>query len=188
MVANGSLRRSEQRGGTGRVVAPAGTPPDPLLTLSKPAPGLHANPAAANMVLDDQLGELDQLDQAALRAGWVDLFGRPPPRGLSRRLLLYALSYDAQARAYGGLKPFLRRRLLQAGRGPESAEPTPAKRKLRGAPPPGSRLVREWRGRNHAVEVLENGFVYEGRQYRSLSEVARAITGARWSGPRFFGL
>lgn len=56
------------------------------------------------------------------------------------------------------------------------------------SPPPGTRLVREWNGRNHTVEVLEQGFLCDGQRYRSLSAVARAITGARWSGPRFFGL
>jgi hypothetical protein len=62
------------------------------------------------------------------------------------------------------------------------------RRKQAGALTPGSRLVREWHGRSHTVEVGDNGFLYAGRRYRSLSEVARAITGARWSGPRFFGL
>jgi hypothetical protein len=137
---------------------------------------------------EDRLAEITRLDQATLRAGWTELFGRPPPKGMSRRLLQYALAYDAQAGTYGGLRPATRRKLLQSiGQQPNSQKMAP-KRKLRGIPPPGSRLVREWHGRSHSVEVLNDGFRHAGRQYRSLSEVARAITGARWSGPRFFGL
>ena len=69
-----------------------------------------------------------------------------------------------------------------------SSRLTSVTRKARTALAPGSRLVREWQGRPHTIEVLEDGFLYVGRRYRSLSEIARAITGARWSGPRFFGL
>jgi hypothetical protein len=140
---------------------------------------------------DDALQRIDEiarLDTAALHAAWAALFGRPPPKGLSRRLLEYAASYHAQAKIHGGLMPAVRRRLLQAaGRQPGSADGA-LRRKRPGALTLGSRLVREWHGGCHTVEVAEHGFLYGGRQYRSLSEVARAITGARWSGPRFFGL
>lgn len=137
---------------------------------------------------DDRLAEFSRLDMSTLQAAWVDMFERRPPKGTSRRLLEYAAAYRAQAKAQGGLKPIIRRKLLQAAPGPCS----PAHRAPRGGRPgglfPGSRLAREWHGRNHTVEVAERGFLYAGQRYRSLSEVARAITAARWSGPRFFGL
>jgi len=107
---------------------------------------------------------------------------------LSRRLLEYAASYQAQARVYGGLKPAVRRRLLQTAASQPGSADGALHRKRPGILTPGTRLVREWHGRSHTVEVAENGFLYAGRRYRSLSEVAAAITGARWSGRRFFGL
>ena len=165
--------RSAQRQDTGHVAAVAGVPPEPGSALGEPASELQ--------------GGLPAL-RTALRSGWAELFGRPPSRGISRRLLLYALSHDAQAKAHGGLKPSVRRKLLQVGTMPKLPEPEAGRRKLRTSPPPGSRLVRQWHGQSHSVEILTDGFLYMGRQYRSLSEVARAITGARWSGPRFFGL
>jgi hypothetical protein len=133
---------------------------------------------------DDPVAGIGRLDLPALRDAWAGLFGRPPPKGLSRRLLEYAAAYHVQAQMHGGLKPALRRKLLQAAR------PSPAGRSPRQGRPlaPGSRLVRDWHGRCHTVEIVEHGFLYAGRRYRSLSEVARVITGARWSGPRFFGL
>lgn len=142
----------------------------------------------AGRTLEDRLAEIAQLDASVLAAAWVTLFGRPPPKGLSRRLLHYAAAYQAQAKLSGGLTPAARRQLLHAARTrPGSADGT-LRRKRPGALSPGSRLVREWHGRCHTVEVTERGFLYAGRRYRSLSEVARTITGARWSGPRFFGL
>jgi hypothetical protein len=138
--------------------------------------------------LEKPLAEIPQLDMDALRQAWADRFGRPPPKTLSRRLLELAAAYDTQAKVYGGLKPAIRRKLLQAA--PTKPDPTAgaSHRKTRATLRPGSRLVREWHGRSHTVEVAETGFLYAGRRYRSLSEIARAITGARWSGPRFFGL
>jgi hypothetical protein len=135
----------------------------------------------------DRLAEVAQLDGRALRAAWAALFGRVPPESLSRRLLEYAASYHAQAKIYGGLKPALRRRLVQAAR-PRATDGPPLPRKPARVLTPGSRLVREWHGRSYTVEVAQNGFLYAGRHYRSLSEVAWVITGAQWSGPRFFGL
>jgi hypothetical protein len=138
--------------------------------------------------LEDRLAEIARLDEPALRLAWESMFGRPPPRGLSRRLLEHAAAYNAQARIHGGLKPSARRQLLRAARTQPGKPDGPPRQTRRSAPPPGSRLIREWQGRPHTVEVTEHGFLYAGRRYRSLSEIARTITGARWSGPRFFGL
>lgn len=118
---------------------------------------------------------------------WTAVHGHPPPKGLSRRLLEYAAAYHLQAKALGGLKPAVRRKLLAvANRKPGAV--TIAQTNSQKTLAPGSRLVREWQGRSHTVEVLEQGFLCGGRHYSSLSEIARTITGARWSGPRFFGL
>jgi hypothetical protein len=138
--------------------------------------------------LDDNLAQMAQLDVPTLRANWASLFGRPPPKGIGRRLLELAAAYQAQEKIHGGLKIPVRRKLLQATRTKLKEGSEPLARSRSTALSEGSRLVREWHGRSHTVEVAADGFMYAGRRYRSLSEVARAITGARWSGPRFFGL
>ena len=154
----------------------------------------HGNPMAitASICSESQLeAALEELPHAPLEALqhlWARRYGRPPPRTLSRRLLELAAAYNLQARFYGDLKPALRRKLLQmasAGRGESDGRKPRVPKSL---PSPGSRLVREWHGRTHTVEVTDRGYLYGGRQFRSLSEIAREITGARWSGPRFFGL
>ncbi len=118
---------------------------------------------------------------------WIKAHKGLPPKGISRRLLAYSAAYHQQARAFGGLKPATRRKLRQIAASPTDGESPTNRQGQRQRLPPGSRLVRDWQGRTHTVEVLESGFLYDGRHYRSLSEVARVITGARWSGPRFFG-
>jgi DUF2924 family protein len=143
---------------------------------------------AARLRPSERMSDIARLDAPALRAAWATLFGRPPPKSLSRRLLEYAASYLMQAKIHGGLKPAVRRRLLQAAGSRPGRADGALRRKRPGALTPGSRLVREWQGRCHTVEVAEDGFLYAGRHYRSLSAVARTITGARWSGPRFFAL
>jgi hypothetical protein len=125
---------------------------------------------------------------SALRAAWAGLFGRPAPKSISRRLLEHAAAYALQAKVHGNLKPAVRRKLLQAAQPQRDSTHGAPRRKQREVLSVGSRLVREWQGRSHTVEVAEGGFLYAGKRYRSLSQVARAITGARWSGPRFFGL
>ncbi len=113
------------------------------------------------------------------------IYRRPPPKGLSRRLLEYAAAYQVQSRAYGGLRPSVRRKLGQRlGGGKEHA----VVQENATALTPGTRLMREWHGRTYRVDVLDDGFLCDGKHYRSLSQIACAITGARWSGPRFFGL
>jgi hypothetical protein len=145
-------------------------------------------PNRSNRTLEEQLAEIPKLDASALSAGWTALFGRPPPANLSKRLLEHAAAYHAQAKVHGGLSNGPRRKLIDAGRRKTSANDKYSEPKRRSAMTPGSRLVREWHGRSHTVEVAERGFLYAGQRYRSLSAVARIITGSRWSGPRFFGL
>lgn len=125
--------------------------------------------------LEDELAGLGTLDLAGLRAFWLARWGRPP-KLRSRELLRLSIAWRLQTAAYGDLDGETRRRLRQ------SSLPAPP------APPPGSRLTREFRGVLHQVELTQDGCVYAGQRYRSLSEVARTITGTRWNGPRFFGL
>jgi hypothetical protein len=136
--------------------------------------------------VEQRLAEIETYDSKALRAEWLKLYGCPAPKRVRRDLLLRAVAYRIQELAFGGLKPATLRKLKklaeQARSGP-LAPPSPGT-SLR----PGTRLLREWNGETHQVEVVEKGFLWRGRRYPSLSAVARAITGARWSGPRFFGL
>ncbi len=137
----------------------------------------------------EKLAAISDLPRAELIELWTAAYNRPPPKGLSRRLLEYAAAYYVQTQAYGGPSPALRRtlrRLVASNRRDKSAS-TP-RNVVSKTLPPGTRLLREWHGRPYTVEVLETGFLCDGQRYQSLSEVARAITGARWSGPRFFWL
>lgn len=135
-----------------------------------------------------QIAVLKGLDSAALRARWGETFSRPPPKKMSRDMLLRALAYHVQEQAFGGLSKAARRRLaaLAEPKGKDSNPSKPAPTVAR--PRPGTRLIREWRGVVHQVTVLEKGFDYQGERYTSLSQIARLITGTRWSGPKFFGL
>src|ERR1700730_6482002 len=132
------------------------------------------------------LVRLSEVTIFELRGEWRRLHRMPPPMRLSRDLLIRGIIYQLQERAYGGLSKAIARKLEQAAAGPPSrgaAKPTPSV-SLR----PGTRLVREWRGVTHTALIHAYGIEWRGQRYRSLSVVARKITGARWSGPRFFGL
>jgi hypothetical protein len=121
-----------------------------------------------------------------LKERWRTLYGTEPPPRISEDLLRRAIAYRLQERSLGGLKPSTRRllrRVAEEARPRHSTSATPAPR-LR----PGAVLIREWRGTSHQVTVLEDGVLFRGKRHRSLSEVAREITGNRWSGPLFFGL
>jgi hypothetical protein len=128
--------------------------------------------------LEDQLAELETLAKGDLKDRWAKLTGRPVPR-VSMKLLRLALAYEIQAKALGGLSRKVRQRLDQA------AAATTETRDVR----PGMRLAREFGGKVHVVTIGEAGeILWNEREWGSLSEVARAITGTRWSGPAFFGL
>lgn len=125
------------------------------------------------------LPELETMDRVALCAAWTEMFGTAVPRGLSRALLQRFLATELQSRRLGGLsKPVMK--ILSAD--PDAAAAKSSRLKS------GGRLLREWNGVTHAVEVTAAGYIWNGATYRSLSAIARAITGAHWSGPRFFGL
>ncbi len=123
---------------------------------------------------------------AALRQAWERLYGRAAPGALSPDFLRRDTAYRQQADQHGGLSAEARRRLADVASGDPARVPQP-----RTATPrikPGSTLLREWHGRTYTVLALDQGFEMAGQRFVSLSEVARHITGAHWSGPRFFGL
>lgn len=132
-----------------------------------------------------EIARLEILEIDELREEWRRLHQTPPPKRLSRDILLRGVSYKLQENAFGGFsKGTLRKLHGSTTSGLSSAE----KSRPRVSFKPGTRLVREWRGFTHTVVILTNGVEWRGQRYRSLSVVAREITGAHWSGPRFFGL
>ncbi len=136
--------------------------------------------------LEGKVAALAGLPRPGLIDRWQALYGASPPKGLSRRLLILAIAYRMQAKRYGGMTSAVRRRLRMAGRNDAARRETTTN----GAPQvaPGTRLIREWNGVTHVVDAVDGGVIWQGVRYGSLSAVARAITGARWSGPRFFGV
>jgi hypothetical protein len=144
-----------------------------------------AKTADVKSPLSDRLAVLPTLSLGDLRLEWRRLFRTEPPR-MSRDIMIRAIAYRLQEIAHGGLSKVTQRRLMTLSNQLETAgRITP----LTGPRiKPGSRLVREWRGRTHTVCVTDDGFAFQGKTYRSLTKIARDITGAQWSGPRFFGL
>jgi hypothetical protein len=120
-----------------------------------------------------------------LRLAWRQLHRTGPPLGLSRDLLMRALAHQLQERTHGGASRALRRRMQsltgEFEKGGASFDPGIVLKT-------GTTLVRQWRGHTHTILVREDGLEYEGQRYRSLTVIAERITGAHWSGPRFFGL
>ena len=126
------------------------------------------------------LADLEEMDRAGLARLWSDLLGGEVPPKMSQPMQRRFLAYEMQARDQGGLSQPLIARLQRVAAG-EERKASPIVR-------PGGRLLRAWNGTTHVVDVLPDGFLWNGARHRSLSAIARAITGARWSGPRFFGL
>ena len=145
-----------------------------------------AGSALFGLPLDSQIERLCAMCGEELRQSWRDVFDRPPPKHLSRGLLQHALAYHLQEQREGGLSKAALKLLAQPVASIDGAPQTQGS--LITAPRPGTRLVREWHGETHVVTVLDRGFEYNGAPYRSLSQIARTITGTRWSGPLFFGL
>jgi Protein of unknown function (DUF2924) len=136
--------------------------------------------------VEQRLAVLPTLSKAALCDLWKQLFDSTPPSQLRRDLMIPILAYRIQEQAFGALGARGRERLRQLGQAFEKGNnPTAAR-----APciRPGTRLVRQWGDQVHLVIVHVNGYEYQGTRYRSLSEIARLITGTRWSGPLFFGV
>ena len=135
--------------------------------------------------LTAEIAGLSKASITDLRERWKTLYGKEPSGYIGRSLMIRAIAYRLQERALGGLKPSAQRVLDRIGAGRCEAALEPIAKRRASA---GTVLIREWRGVSHRVTVLDHDVVYRGRRYKSLSEVARAITGTRWSGPLFFGL
>ncbi len=134
--------------------------------------------ASDNQALSAIITEIEEADRTDCLKHWREVFGRSPPKYLSPRFMKRVLIWDAQCQVLGGVPAKTDRAFGQIATG--KAPPAIAR--------PGSHLIREWNGRTYQVEVTRDGFVMDGRTYRSLTAIARRITGAQWSGPRFFGL
>ena len=136
--------------------------------------------------VDAILDILESESKEALVARFEDLYGHPPPKRMQRGLILMAVAYRIQANAQGGPNLALRRRLAKLAdelrrTGKISTQAKPSTKA-------GTRFLRDWQGETHSVTVLDDGCLYRGERYRSLSVIARRITGTRWSGPAFFGV
>ena len=134
--------------------------------------------------LDRKLAELHDMTPAQLRAAWRDHWRKPAP-GIGPDLLRQGIARKQQSRIHGDLPLHVRREIESMLVRLTSGKSTVDQRiSLK----PGTRLVREWHGTVHQVVVLDNGYEHDGRHYKSLTQVASAITGVHWSGPSFFGL
>jgi hypothetical protein len=142
--------------------------------------------------IEDEIAHLRDLDLKRLRARWQNEFGRPAPEHLTRHLLFRIIAYKVQADHLGDLDAETLKVLKQSAgqEGPCLAVSKNLARldQMRFAPPPGTVLVREWDQKSHRVMVMTDGFAWNGNTFDSLSQVAFAITGTKWNGPRFFGL
>lgn len=134
-----------------------------------------------------KLAALKTTPTPKLKEQWRELFDTEPPP-YNRRFLEHRLAYRIQELAYGGLKPDTIERLEALAEDLDGGDPTRRRQPAKDRPIAGTRLVRGWQGVEHCVTVRDDDFEYQGRPYKSLSAVARAITGTRWNGLIFFGL
>lgn len=135
-----------------------------------------------------QVADLERLSMGELRTKWEALYDTPPPGSSNRKQLIARLAYRIQELVYGGLSRETKDRLEKMGLadGPDgTVQPTPRDPHL---PVPGTRLIRDWQNRRIEVTVLDKGFEYAGRTYRSLTAIATTITGTKWNGQMFFGM
>lgn len=143
-------------------------------------------------LVEDEIAHMRDLDLTSLRARWLNEFSKVAPKHLTRYLLFKILAYKVQADRFGDLDAETSKALDRAGAsdGDSSAviEKLAKLDQRRFTPPPGTVLVREWDRKSHRVMVLADGFAWNGKTFASLSQVAFAITGTKWNGPRFFGM
>src|SRR5262249_6795347 len=142
--------------------------------------------------IEEQIARLRDLDLTGLRVRWRNIFSKPAPEHLTRHLLFRIIAYQLQADRLGDLDAETLKVLNKAvgQEGPVSAVSKSLARldQRRFAPSPGTVLVREWDRKSHRVMVIPDGYAWNGKTFDSLSQVAFAITGTKWNGPRFFGL
>lgn len=135
----------------------------------------------------DPFPELKSLSFDELKARWSELFQSEPPF-FNRRTLEARLVYRLQELQRRGLSPRIHDRLITIANELDGGDPKRRRQRVDDKPVAGTRLIREWKGIDHEVTVLRDGYEYQGRRYKSLSAIAHAITGSRWNGWSFFGL
>jgi hypothetical protein len=142
--------------------------------------------ARAASRVQQQIADLAALDTDDLRQRWTELYRLAPTLRISRDVLIRGVAFRIQEETHGGLGKSCRRQLKRLAETlrDEGAIPTTQGQTFK----LGTKLIREWKGKVHEVVIAGNGYEWGGKRYRSLSQVARSITGTRWSGPRFFGL
>lgn len=138
-----------------------------------------------NTALSDQIAGLPAMSKTQLLAIWAKNFSQAPPASLRKDLMVPILAYRIQEREYGGLANTTRKKLREIAKSIDPGKQVQG----RGSSSlhHGTRLVRSWKGEVHEVEVSHGTFTYRGNQFSNLSQIAREITGTRWSGPLFFG-
>src|SRR5262245_5442832 len=147
--------------------------------------------ASESSSVEAEIARLRDLGLQGLRARWRTSVGQNAPIHLARHLLFAMLAYRLQSETMGDLDAATVRFLKHVDLAPSKQAAVPLtqafERRTRNLSP-GTVLTRDWSGRHHRVTVIDQGFVWEGRTYSSLSEIAKSITGTKWNGPRFFGL
>jgi hypothetical protein len=136
--------------------------------------------------LETEIAHLRGLGLPELRAVWEKHYGTTVPRTLRRNILVLSIAWQIQAKAVGGLKPATRKHLRQVAEAARAG--TVVRPYSNGRIKPGTKLIRVWQDTTHMVTVLADGLEWQGKRYRSLSEIARTITGTRWNGLVFFGV
>lgn len=155
--------------------------------IAAPAAPVPTCPGIPPVQILPRLTALQTAPTADLKQQWRELFGKEPP-AFNRPYLQSRLAYRIQELAYGGIKPETRSRLEALGEQLDGGNVVLRRIRADSRPLPGTRLIREYDGVQHVVTVRADNFEYEGRPYRSLSAIARHITGTRWNGWTFFGL
>jgi hypothetical protein len=140
---------------------------------------------AKQQEVEQQLASLQTMGRAALQKLWAEFFNRRPSPRLRRETLVPILGYRIQEKAFGGLKESTARKLREVAADTSHGRKPSVQTMIR--PKIGTRYIREFQGKLHEVTVLESGYEYGNKTYRSLSEIAKVVTGTKWSGPAFFG-
>jgi hypothetical protein len=156
------------------------------IELTASVPAAPADHSRAARELGERLGALADMGYSELRVEWRRLYRAHPPKKMSRDLLELGVAWKLQEKALGGVGASVKRRIADLAQTMATRGDLVKARAV--TLRPGARLVQVWHGETHEIVVLEDGYRWRGEHWRSLSAIARAITGTQWSGPRFFGL
>ncbi|MDX2308776.1 MAG: DUF2924 domain-containing protein [Hyphomicrobium sp.] len=158
----------------------------PTMDVSGTTCSVSAHERAESKSIEAELAALGNMNAPNLRKEWARLNRSHPPKKLSRKLLQLGVAWKLQERAFGGLSAVTKRQIADLAQAMEAKVDLTRARTVRLRQ--GARLIREWDGETHEVLVVADGFQWRGRTWRSLSVIAREMTGTHWSGPRFFGI